>query len=150
MQIRVTCLGASLAMLGLVAFTGCNRRDEETLRKLDEANGKVVACKQEVNERKNEVASLKRQLAQALANPGKINLTDPEIINLIASIRAAFQRKAIALNAIYSLPLWQNRGAQAISRKAKLAQYANALVDRIAHHQRKCVPRGQSNIQNLT
>jgi hypothetical protein len=72
----------------MIALTGCKGRDEETLRKLDEANGKVVACKREVNDLKNEVASLKRQLALAMANPGRITLTDPEIINLIASIRA--------------------------------------------------------------
>jgi hypothetical protein len=32
---------------------------------------------------------LKRQLAQALANPSQIVLTDPEIINLIASIKGS-------------------------------------------------------------
>src|SRR5207237_7647098 len=41
------------------------------------------------NDLKNEVSSLKRQLAQAMANPGKITLTDPEIINLIASLRGS-------------------------------------------------------------
>jgi hypothetical protein len=94
MHIRVTCLGASLAALGVLALPACVRRDEETLRKLSEANDKVVACKREVNDLKNEVASLKRQLAQALANPSKITLTDPEIINLIASIRSGGGGKA--------------------------------------------------------
>ena len=57
------------------------------MRRLSEASDKVVACKREVNDLKNQVNSLKRQLAQAMANPNKLVLTDPEIINLIADIR---------------------------------------------------------------
>ena len=76
---------ASVALLCAFSLGGC--KDEEAQKRLDEATGKVVACKKEVNDLKNEVASLKRQLAQALANPSKIQLQDPEIINLIADIR---------------------------------------------------------------
>jgi hypothetical protein len=79
---------ASVVLVGALALVACKRRDEDALRRLNEANEKVVACKKEVNDLKNEVASLKRQLAMALANPSKITLTDPEIINLIADIRA--------------------------------------------------------------
>jgi hypothetical protein len=82
MRASVVLVGAGLAL------AACKRRDEDALRRLNEANEKVVACKKEVNDLKNEVASLKRQLAQALADPRKITLTDPEIINLIADIRA--------------------------------------------------------------
>ena len=82
MRASVVLVGAGLAL------AACKRRDEDALRRLNEANEKVVACKKEVNDLKNEVSSLKRQLAQALADPRKITLTDPEIINLIADIRA--------------------------------------------------------------
>jgi hypothetical protein len=87
---RTACVRASLLLLGLAVVSSCRRGpDEDTLRRLSDANDKVVACKREVNDLRNEVSSLKRQLAQALANPGKITLTDPEIINLIASIRGS-------------------------------------------------------------
>jgi hypothetical protein len=74
-----------MALLCALSLGGC--KDEEAQRRLNEATDKVVACKKEVNDLKNQVASLKQQLAQALANPSRINLTDPEIINLIADIR---------------------------------------------------------------
>jgi hypothetical protein len=72
---------------GLLSFPACKRTDEETLKRLNEASDKLVACKRENNDLKNEVALLKQQLAQAIANPTKITLTDPEIINLIADLR---------------------------------------------------------------
>jgi hypothetical protein len=85
---RTACVVASIAAVGVGALSGCKKGgDEETMRRLSEANDKVVACKREVDDLKKEVAALKRQLAQAMANPGKINLTDPEVINLIADIR---------------------------------------------------------------
>lgn len=62
---------------------------EELTRRVNEANDKLVQCRKENNDLKNEVASLKRQLAQAMANPSRVVLTDPEIINLIASIRGS-------------------------------------------------------------
>jgi hypothetical protein len=90
MIMRTACLRASLLVLGVATFSACKRGpDEDMVRRLNEANDKVVACKREVNDLTNEVALLKKQLATALANPGKITLTDPEIINLIASIRGS-------------------------------------------------------------
>jgi hypothetical protein len=62
---------------------------EELTRRLNEASDKLIECKKENNALTQEAASLKRQLAQAMANPSRLVLTDPEIINLIASIRAA-------------------------------------------------------------
>jgi hypothetical protein len=56
-------------------------------RRLNEANDKLVDCRKETNALKSEIAGLKRQVAQAMANPTRIVLTDPEIINLVASIR---------------------------------------------------------------
>jgi hypothetical protein len=76
---------ASLVLLCALSFGAC--KDEEAQRRLNEATDKVVACKRENNDLKNQVATLKQQLAQAMANPSKIVLTDPEIINLIADIR---------------------------------------------------------------
>jgi hypothetical protein len=58
-------------------------------KRLGEANDKLIQCRKDTNDLKNEVASLKRQLAQAMANPSRVVLTDPEIINLIASIRSS-------------------------------------------------------------
>jgi hypothetical protein len=78
---------ASWVLVGLAAMAACKRNDEDAQRRLSEATDRVIACKREVNDLKNEVASLKRQLAEALANPSKITLTDPEIINLIADLR---------------------------------------------------------------
>jgi hypothetical protein len=60
---------------------------EEMTRRLTEANESLVECRRETSALKTEIASLKRQLAQAMANPTRIVLTDPEIINLVASIR---------------------------------------------------------------
>jgi hypothetical protein len=60
---------------------------EEMTRRLTEANDKLVDCRKETNTLKSEIAGLKRQIAQAMANPSRVVLTDPEIINLVASIR---------------------------------------------------------------
>ena len=77
-------------LVAAAAVGACDGKAKEELNKrLDESNDKLVQCKREGTALKTEVAGLKRQLAQALANPGKITLTDPEIINLIASIRGA-------------------------------------------------------------
>jgi hypothetical protein len=69
-------------------FFGCNGGgDEDTIHRISEANDKVVTCKSEISELKNQVAGLKRQLAEAAANPNRLQLNDPEIINLIADLR---------------------------------------------------------------
>jgi hypothetical protein len=80
---------ACLLLLCASSVGACKTEDEAAKRRLNETMDKVIACKKEVNDLTNQVASLKKQLAQALANPGKITLTDPEIINLIADIRGA-------------------------------------------------------------
>ena len=64
-----------------------SKAKEELTRRVNEANDKLVQCRKDTNDLKNEVSSLKRQLAQAMANPSRVVLTDPEIINLIASIK---------------------------------------------------------------
>jgi hypothetical protein len=68
----------------------CDTKEKAELnRRLNEVSDKLVDCKKENNALTQEVASLKRQLAQAMANPSRVVLNDPEIINLIASIRQA-------------------------------------------------------------
>ena len=71
------------------AFAGCKSGgdNEEMVRRLNQANDKVVACRNETNELKNEIAGLKRQLAQAASGPARLQLTDPDILNLIADLR---------------------------------------------------------------
>jgi hypothetical protein len=84
------CLG----VLGLMAFfataaTGaaCDKPDDGLTARLLEANNKNVACQKELAETKAARDNLKRELAIALANPTKIQLNDPEIIELVASAR---------------------------------------------------------------
>jgi hypothetical protein len=80
--------GGRLAVfaLGLMA-TGCSKQDEGLTARLLEANAKNVACEKSLAEVKAERDNLKKQLAIAMANPSRLTLTDPEIINLIADAR---------------------------------------------------------------
>src|SRR5881394_2924537 len=75
-------------VLPVLLLVACDTKEKEELTKrYNEATDKLLQCRKETNDLTNEVAGLKRQLAQAMANPSKVTLTDPEIINLIASIR---------------------------------------------------------------
>jgi len=77
-----------LAGVGVCLISGCRGDDnEEMARRLSQTNDKMVACKGEVNELKSQVANLKRQIAEAAANPNRLQLNDPEILNLIADLR---------------------------------------------------------------
>jgi len=78
----------TVAFLGMMSVVGCRggESDELTTR-LNEANDKVVACKKDVNDLKTMNAELKQKLAQAMANPSRVQLTDPDILNLIAEIK---------------------------------------------------------------
>lgn len=76
-----------LPTLAVVASLGCSRQDDGLTSKLLDANSKVLACQKELAEAKSARDGLKRQLALALANPSRIQLTDPEIIELVASAR---------------------------------------------------------------
>ena len=87
MEARIRTLTAII--LGTLAFAGCKSGDgEELTARLKEANDKVVACRSEVNDLKSQNADLKRKLAEALANPARVQLTDPDILNLIAEIKS--------------------------------------------------------------
>jgi hypothetical protein len=78
----------ALVVPSALAVVSCDSRAKEELgKRLNEANEKLVECRRETNDLQNQVTGLKRQLAQAVANPANIVLTDPEIINLIADIR---------------------------------------------------------------
>jgi hypothetical protein len=78
---------SSLLFFAVVASLACSKSDDGLTSKLLDANSKVLACQKELAEAKAARDSLKRQLALALANPSKIQLTDPEIIELVASVR---------------------------------------------------------------
>ena len=76
-----------LAGVGLCWFSGCKGDDSQDLiRQISQANDKVVACKSEANELKSEIASLKRKIAE-VATTNRLQLNDPEILNLIADLR---------------------------------------------------------------
>jgi outer membrane murein-binding lipoprotein Lpp len=76
------------AFLGMLSLAGCKGSDDGVLTsRLNEANDKVVACKKDVNDLKAQNAELKQKLAQAMANPARVQLTDPDILNLIAEIK---------------------------------------------------------------
>jgi len=81
------------ALLVAVVVGGCSKSDEGLTQRLMESNEKVVACQKELAGAKSEIANLKRQLADAVANPGKFALTDPDIIELVASRRNALAGK---------------------------------------------------------
>jgi hypothetical protein len=83
MKTTLVCLGLGLSIVGCKG-----EADPELLKRVSEANDKVVTCKSEANELKAQLATVKRQLAQAVAGAAnRIELTDPEIINLIAEIK---------------------------------------------------------------
>jgi hypothetical protein len=72
----------------MLCLGGCkDNSGEELTSRLNEANNKVVACKNDINDLKSQNAELKQKLAQAMANPSRVPLTDPDILNLIAEIK---------------------------------------------------------------
>jgi hypothetical protein len=78
-------------MLALVAwgsFAACTKEDDGLTARLMESNNKVLACQKDLTQAKDQIAALKRQLAQAIADPSKVTLTDPDIIELVASRKA--------------------------------------------------------------
>ena len=76
------------AFLGMLSLVACKGGDDGALTsRLNEANDKVVACKKDVNDLKTQNAELKQKLAQAMANPARVQLTDPDVLNLIAEIK---------------------------------------------------------------
>jgi hypothetical protein len=82
-------------------LSACDQKAKDDLtRRVNEANDKLVQCRKETNDLRNEVSGLKRQLAQAMANPSRVVLTDPEIINLIASIRGTAPGDGLGKNAL--------------------------------------------------
>lgn len=77
------------ALFGTLSLMGCKSDGgEELTSRLNEANNKVVACKKDVNDLKLQNAELKQKLAQAIANPSRVQLTDPDILNLIAETKS--------------------------------------------------------------
>jgi hypothetical protein len=76
--------------LVLVAGIGaCTKEDDGLTARLMESNNKVIACGKDLGEARDQIASLKRQLAQAIAEPSRVQLTDPDIIELVASRKKA-------------------------------------------------------------
>lgn len=127
MQIRLASASRAIPWLlvSALAFAACDhKREEELNRQLNEAGDKLVACRKDNNDLKNQVSALKRQLAEALANPNKIQLTDPEIINLIADIR---QQKGLSAEVKPSLD--PKAASQIVMQGAKAMQacYERAL-----------------------
>ena len=97
-RIRLSTLGTSImnhfGKLGVttglalgLALSACEKQDDGLTARLLEANNKNVACQKELAEVKAARDNLKKELAIALANPTKIQLNDPEIIELVATAR---------------------------------------------------------------
>ena len=85
-------LGALGVLTVLVVAAGagaCSHPDDGLTQQLLAANDKVLACQKELAQTKDQVAGLKRQVAQAMANPSRVQLKDPEVSELVASIRTA-------------------------------------------------------------
>ena len=84
-----TLTGQAVLLLAAtgIGLCACNKADEALTKRLLESNDKVLACQKDLAHAKDEVAGLKRQVAQAIANPSRIQLQDPEIIKLVADIR---------------------------------------------------------------
>jgi hypothetical protein len=74
----------------LSGSSGCKggAGDDEWTRRLSEANDKVVGCKKDLNDLKSQNAELKQKLALAMTAPARVELTDPDILNLIAEIKS--------------------------------------------------------------
>ncbi len=127
MQYRKRTLIA--ALLATLPLLGCKKGDEEALTaRLKEANDKVVACRSEVNDLKAQNAELKRKLAEAMANPARVQLTDPDILNLIAEIKG---RKAGA-----------GEGDELVLGKGALdPKEASRIVKQGAHALQRCYER---------
>jgi hypothetical protein len=75
----------AVALVAVAGIGACTKEDDGLVAKLNEQSNKVVSCQNDLSEAKNQIASLKRQLAQAIAEPSKVQLTDPDIIELVAS-----------------------------------------------------------------
>lgn len=78
--------GLTLVAVGLLAAK-CSKTDEGMTQRLMDSNDKVVACQKELATAKSQAAGLKRLVADAVANPSTFALTDPDIIELVASRR---------------------------------------------------------------
>ena len=76
----------ALTLIALGSFgSACTKEDEGLTARLMETNNKVLACQKDLTQAKDQIGALKKQLAQALAEPSKVVLTDPDIIELVAS-----------------------------------------------------------------
>ena len=78
----------ALTLIALGSFgSACSKEDDGLTAHLMEANNKVLSCQKDLTQAKDQIGALKKQLAQALAEPSKVVLTDPDIIELVASRR---------------------------------------------------------------
>jgi hypothetical protein len=78
----------ALALAASGGFAACDKSDDGLTARLLESNNKVIACEKDLAQAKNDVNGLKHQLAQAMADPSHVKLTDPEVIELVASRKA--------------------------------------------------------------
>jgi septal ring factor EnvC (AmiA/AmiB activator) len=78
----------AFVLIVLGSLGACTKEDDGLTARLMESNNKVLACNKDLAQAKDQIAALKRQLAQAIAEPSRITLTDPDIIELVASRKA--------------------------------------------------------------
>lgn len=76
------CVLAALAGLG-----ACNSQDEAMASRLNETTSKLGECQKTTDLLKEEMGKLRRQLAEAMADPARVRLNDGDVIELVAKIR---------------------------------------------------------------
>jgi hypothetical protein len=79
----------ALLLIALASIGACTKEDDGLTARLMESNNKVLACEKDLTQAKDQIAALKRQVAQAIAEPSRVALTDPDIIELVASRKKA-------------------------------------------------------------
>jgi hypothetical protein len=86
--VRASTMNLTVTTWAILLLASCKGDSEQLTGRLNEANNKLVTCRGEFTDLKAQNADLKRKLAEAMANPARVQLTDPDILNLIAEVKS--------------------------------------------------------------
>src|SRR6185295_15403849 len=90
-------IAGRLPLLGVIALLpSCNSQDEAMASRLNDTSNKLSECNKATEELKEEMGKLRRQLAEAMANPARVNLNDGQVIELVAKIKKEREAAAAA------------------------------------------------------